>query len=81
MERSRTQQTSVLWRWEKLHSTQPTTTTNNPTGEPVAWVGKPYQERPFTNNQPPTNNYYSIFLVSTALLSAYFSFYIYILYY
>ncbi|MFH7025346.1 MAG: hypothetical protein ACHBN1_08065 [Heteroscytonema crispum UTEX LB 1556] len=32
---------------------QPPTT--NPTGEPVAWVGKPYQGRPFTtNNQPPT---------------------------
>ncbi|MFH7025008.1 MAG: hypothetical protein ACHBN1_06320 [Heteroscytonema crispum UTEX LB 1556] len=30
-------------------------TTNNPTGEPVAWVGKPYQGRPFTNNQLMTN--------------------------
>ncbi|MFH7024204.1 MAG: hypothetical protein ACHBN1_02070 [Heteroscytonema crispum UTEX LB 1556] len=29
-------------------------TTNNPTGEPVAWVGKPYQGRP--NTHQPTNN-------------------------
>ncbi|MFH7028952.1 MAG: hypothetical protein ACHBN1_27065 [Heteroscytonema crispum UTEX LB 1556] len=30
-------------------------TINDPSGEPVAWVGKPYQGRPFTiNHQPST---------------------------
>ncbi|MFH7027991.1 MAG: hypothetical protein ACHBN1_21975 [Heteroscytonema crispum UTEX LB 1556] len=37
---------------------QPTTNnqqpTTNPSGSPVAWVGKPYQGRPFTTNQQPT---------------------------